>query len=195
MDATLARTAATAAPPAAGPRYTATAQVLHWIVAALALAVLPLAWVAVNMPREAPARALLFTLHKSIGLTILALVAARLLWRAWHRAPPLRGGHGRGEALAAFASHWLLYLTFIAMPVSGYLLSANGRPVSYFGLFTIPGYAKDEALGHAAHWAHVGVGQWVVYALVLLHVAATAWHVAVRRDGVLERMLPPQREA
>jgi cytochrome b561 len=33
-----------------------------------------------------------------------------------------------------------------------------------------------------------------VYGLIVLHVAATVWHVAVRRDGMLERMLPPQRD-
>jgi cytochrome b561 len=38
------------------------------------------------------------------------------------------------------------------------------------------------------------VGQWAVYALILLHVGATARHAAVRRDGVLNRMLPPQDE-
>jgi cytochrome b561 len=36
------------------------------------------------------------------------------------------------------------------------------------------------------------VGQWAVYALILLHVAGTAWHVSIRRDGALERMLPEQ---
>jgi len=180
--------------PEAGRRYTATAQALHWVTAALMFVVLPLAWVAVNMPRDAASRGLLFTLHKSVGLTILALAAARLLWRALHPAPSLRD-LTRWEAAAAFASHWLLYFILIAMPVSGYLLSAgSGRPVSYFGLFSIPGLPKDEALDHAATWAHVAVGQWAVYALVLLHVAATAWHVAVRRDGVLERMLPAQQE-
>jgi cytochrome b561 len=29
----------------------------------------------------------------------------------------------------------------------------------------------------------------------VLHVLGTVWHVAVRRDGTLGRMLPPQREA
>ena len=81
------------------------------------------------------------------------------------------------------------------MPVSGCLLSAaGGHPVSYFGLFTLPGLPKNEGLAGAADWMHVAVGQWAVYALVLLHLAATAWHVAVRRDGVLERMLPAQEE-
>ena len=35
-------------------------------------------------------------------------------------------------------------------------------------------------------------GQWLVYALVLLHIAGTAWHLVIRRDGLLERMLPVQ---
>lgn len=180
-----------AGPEATNPRYTLTAQALHWLVAALMFAVLPLAWVMVAMPRDAPSRGLLFTLHKSIGLTILALAAIRLFWRAAHPAPPLPGRLVKWERVSALASHWLLYLILLGMPVSGYLLSASaGRPVTYFGLFTLPGMAKNDALHDAAEWMHAITGQWAVYALVLLHIAATAWHVAVRRDGVLERMLP-----
>jgi cytochrome b561 len=80
----------------------------------------------------------------------------------------------------------------MAMPISGYLLSAaGGHPVTYFGLFTlIPGLPKNEALSHGADWFHVMVGQ--CYALILLHVAGTGWHVSIRRDGALERMLPEQ---
>ena len=172
--------------------YTATAQALHWVTAALMFAVLPLAWVMVSMGETDPNRGLMFTLHKSVGLTILALVAVRLLWRARHHAPPLRR-IPRWEAGAAFASHWLLYLVLAAMPVSGYLLSAaGGHPVSYFGLFTLPGLPKNEGLAEGAEWVHVAVGQWAVYALITLHLAATAWHLVSRRDGVLERMLPEQ---
>ena len=48
---------------------------------------LPLAWVMVNMPRTAANRELIYTLHKSLGLTVLALVAVRLILRAIHPAP------------------------------------------------------------------------------------------------------------
>jgi cytochrome b561 len=82
----------------------------------------------------------------------------------------------------------------VAMPISGYLLSAaGGHPVSYFGLFTLPGLPKNEALSHGADWFHVMIGQWAVYALIILHIAGTAWHVAIRRDGALERMLSEQK--
>ena len=56
----------------------------------------------------------------------------------------------------------------------------------------LPALPESEALSHAADWAHVAVGQWLVYPLILLHVLGTARHVGVRRDGVLDRMLPQQ---
>ena len=174
-------------------RYTATAQFLHWLTALLMFTVLPMAWVMVSMKDNSPYRGVLFTLHKSVGLTILALATVRMVWRAIYSPPPLRQ-FGPWEARMVLASHWLLYFAMIAMPTSGYLLSAaGGHAVTYFGLFTLPGLPKNEALSHGADWVHVVVGQWLVYALILLHLAGTTWHVAVRQDGALDRMLPQQK--
>ena len=91
----------------------------------------------------------------------------------------------------AFGTHGLLYALLLLMPVTGYLQSADGRPVSYLGLFNLPELPKDKALGDAANFLH-HLGQWGLYTLVGLHVGATLWHVAIRRDGLLNRMLPPQ---
>jgi cytochrome b561 len=179
----------------ANPRYTLTAQALHWTTAALMFTVLPIAWVMTNMPETAHMRGLLFTLHKSVGLSIVMLVAIRLTWRVMYPAPPLTGRLGGWEKRAAIVSHWMLYVILIGMPVSGYLLdAAGGYPISYFGLFSVPVLPKSPTLANVATWVHVAVGQWLVYALILLHVAATVWHVAIRRDGVLNRMLPEQAE-
>ena len=159
-------------------------------------AVIPLAWVMVNMPRTAPSREWLYTLHKSVGITILMLVAVRLAWRAWHPAPLLPDRIARWERQMAHASHWLLYAILIGMPISGYVLSATGAVgVPYFGLFKLPALPRDQAVNEAARWLHAAVGQWLVYALIVLHVFATAWHAAVRRDGVLDRMLPEQHSS
>ncbi len=185
--------AARASRPAAGERYTATAQALHWLTAALMFVVLPLAWAGASVPDAAPGHEALISLHKSVGLTILAVVAVRLAWRAAHPPPPLSADVARWEERASTASHWMLYAILIGMPLSGYLLSASaGRPTSCFGLVRLPGVRDSPDLRHAALLIHVIAGQWLVYALILLHLAATAWHVTVRRDGVLDRMLPPQ---
>jgi cytochrome b561 len=175
-------------------RYTLTAQALHWITAALMFVVLPIAWVMVNVPKSAEFRDLLFTLHKSVGLTIVLLVAVRIAWRAQHPAPPLEVGLARWEKVAASGSHWVLYVVLVGMPISGYLLdAAGGYSISYFGLFSVPLLPKSPALASAATWVHVAVGQWLVYTLIFLHIAASIWHISVRRDGVLDRMLPPQQ--
>jgi cytochrome b561 len=82
-------------------RYTLAAQALHWITAVLMFTLLPLAWVMVSMPRTAANRELIYTLHKSLGLTVLALVAARLILRAIHPAPQLPGSLTRWERASA----------------------------------------------------------------------------------------------
>ncbi len=174
-------------------RYTGTAQLLHWVTAILMFAVVILAWVMTNMADGAPWRGTLYSLHKSIGLTIVALVAIRLAWRAIKPPPAWPGRFAQWERRAARLSHLLLYVILVGMPVSGYVMSASGRfPVSYFGLFTLPSLPQNHTVSAIAHWMHVATGQWAVYALIALHLLATAWHVAVRRDGVLGRMLPRQ---
>lgn len=172
------------------PRYNSVSQFLHWLTAAFALAVLPLAWVAISLP-PSETKGTMFVLHKSVGITIFAIVAIRILWRALHPAP---SDHNTPKALEAIAriNHWLLYAIFLIMPLSGYLLSAlSGRSTPYFWLFTIPGLEKNETWQKTFEAIHV-FGQYAVYLLVLLHIAGTAWHLVIRRDGILERMLPVQ---
>ena len=180
----------TAMPLPAGTRYTLTAQALHWLTVLLILAVLPVAWVVVSLP-PGPSRSWLFVVHRSLGVTIFAVAAARLAWRLRHPAPPLPGGTPQAMELVGRLTHWLLYALLLLMPITGYLQSASGRPVSYFGLFNLPALPENQALDDFAKILHL-LGQWGVYALVALHVFATAWHVAIRRDGLLSRMIPPQ---
>jgi cytochrome b561 len=96
--------------------------------------------------------------------------------------------------LISEVTHWLLYALLLLMPITGYLQSADDRRVSYLGLFNLPELPRNKALGHAAQVVHLA-GQWGIYALVGLHVGATLWHVAIRRDGLLDRMIPPQDQS
>lgn len=171
-------------------RYTGVAQGLHWLTLLLLLAVLPLAWVGESLPKG-DEKSLIFVIHRSFGLTILLLMLARLAWRSRHPAPALPDGTGALLRIASGVNVWLLYFILLAMPISGYLMSGNGRPVSYFGIVSIPGFAKSESVDQVATFLH-HAGQYAVYVLVSLHVLAAVWHVVVRRDALLERMLPPQ---
>ncbi len=179
--------------PVTVQRYGPAMQLLHWVMALLMFAALPLAWAMVEMPRTAAGREWLYTLHKSVGVTVLVLAAVRLVIRTTRPIPPEPSDMPRWMALSGRASHWLLYGILLAMPISGYVLSSGGgQPVPYFGLFDLPGLPKNLALAETARSIHLTL-QWAVYALIALHLLATAYHVAVRRDGLLERELPPQR--
>jgi cytochrome b561 len=176
-------------------RYSAVAQGLHWITVLVIFTTLPLAWVAVHMAKDAPNRDLYFTEHKSFGLIALALIIARLVWRAVRPPPSLPPWLEKWEIGLAHATHFFLYAIFIVMPVSGFILSsAGGHPVSFFGLFTLPQMPKNKEVAEIANGIHMW-GQYAVYLFLAAHILGVIWHVAYRRDGYLERMLPEQVSA
>ena len=80
------------------------------------------------------------------------------------------------------------------MPLTGLLnAAASGHPVGFFGLFAIPPFLpQDPRLSQIAVAIHLA-GQFVVYALVAIHIAAALTHRFVRRNRVLDRMLPLRR--
>ncbi len=128
-----------------------------------------------------------FNLHKSVGLTILALMVVRLGWRLTHRPPPLPPMPA-WQATLARLTHILLYAALFVQPLCGYLGSElSGYPVKFFGL-TLPAWAgKNVAAKDLLSVAHL-VTSWVIAALVSLHVAGALKHALIARDGLLARM-------
>lgn len=172
-------------------RYSPSAQVMHWLSAALMVFVVPCAWYMLSLDKVDPARAAWHVIHKSVGMLILILSVVRLLWRSITPPPPLVGHRHPGEKILAEATHGLLYVILFIMPLSGYVGSvAAGRAVTLFNLFTFPSlFSADKELAHIAHLVH-GAGQWAVYVLVGMHVLAAGFHALVRKDGMIRRMLP-----
>lgn len=172
-------------------RYTGVAQALHWLTVAALCFLLPFVWVAENFP-PGPVRVFWYMAHESMGISVFLMVLIRLTWRWRHRAPAYPADVHRVTAVLAGITHGLLYAVLLVMPVTGYLMAGNGQDVPFFRIVSLPGFAHDESLGRFGDTVHVWC-QFAVYGLIVLHVAATVWHVAIRRDGLLERMLPPQR--
>jgi cytochrome b561 len=137
----------------------------------------------------------LFVTHESLGLSLFAIILARLLWRLVYPPPPPSRDLSRLEIVASGAVHWLLYLALLAMPISGYILVvAGGDPITYFGLADTPRLlAKNRALSHIAETTHLTL-QYAVYALLLMHAGAALHHHYGRRNDVLRRMLPSLRD-
>ena len=187
-------------------RYSPGAQAFHWITALLIFTIIPVGWIFAEFKTKGnPPTAFdgpfpgapgdYASVHKTLGLVIFAIVAARILYRIFNPAPALPGHMGEITRIAARISHWLLYAVLIVMPISGYIMSSAGKhPISILGLFDFPKLPVGKDIGEAAQKTHLFT-QWVVYALIGLHVLATAWHLLVPRDAILDRMLPRQANA
>jgi cytochrome b561 len=174
-------------PPAS--RYSTTAIALHWL---MALAILGNFCLGVYMAdlHMSMTRLRLFNYHKWTGATILLLAALRLLWRLTHR-PPAELPAPRWQHQAASLVHWALYGLFFAVPLVGWAYSsASGFPLVVFGVLPLPDFApKDRALADILKELH-GDLAWVLFGLVVLHLAAVVKHTVVDRDGLLRRMVP-----
>lgn len=174
-------------PSRPAPRhFNLTARVLHWSMALMILAML---FIGIGMVASLGLRPTLISLHRPLGIAILLLVIVRVINRLRHRPPPLPADLPAVQVFAAKASHWLLYALMFAMPLVGWsMLSAGGYPVTMFGGFTLPAIAPHNATVYAVlRSAHTWLAL-LLFATVLMHLAAALYHAWVRRDGVFASM-------
>jgi cytochrome b561 len=168
-------------------RFALPARLLHWLMAALILAML---LIGAGMLSTTTARyPELLAWHRPIGIGILILALIRLAFRATHKPPPLPADLPAVQVAAAKASHHLLYALMIAMPLIGWAMqSAGGYPVTRWkGLTLFP------ILPHAIvvyGWLRLvhGLLAYAFFLLILGHLAAALFHALVRRDGVFRSM-------
>lgn len=163
---------------------------LHWLTA-LMIAGLVVVGLLMQELGNSPTKIQIYGLHKSIGLTVLALTVLRLLWRLFAGVPEPVAGTPRWQRWASGATHGALYVVLLAMPLSGWLYnSASGFPLKWFGLFKLPklsGYdAEVKAFALQAHETLF----LVLVAIVGVHALAALKHHYFDRDRTLARMLP-----
>lgn len=193
----------------ASSRYTKTAVILHWLIALFLIVMFVLGWFMADIPKEAPKqtafdimdlgvytwqvseeispRAFYFNLHKSLGITILALIAIRILWRITHKPPAPLASYKAIERKIATGTHHLLYLLMIAIPVTGLVMGLYSKyGVKWFGLSFLPGL-DNNGIREAFAEIHELVGI-ALLALVALHVVGAIKHKIIDKDDTLKRM-------
>jgi cytochrome b561 len=184
-------------------RYGTVAMTLHWLIASLIIANLCLGEYFSGLPSHDPRLFALVQIHKSIGLTVLVLSLGRLAWRLINPIPPLPATMHPALRVSARATHILLYVLIITIPLSGWAtVSASplGLPTIYFGLFKWPhipflahlSRAQKVPLSHNLLALHATLATSTIV-LIVIHVGGALYHQLVRRDDILRRMLPGTR--
>ncbi|ROS01983.1 cytochrome b561 [Sinobacterium caligoides] len=164
-----------------------TTKMIHWAMFILILMTIVGGYQLDGMP-DGDAKWAAFDEHKSFGALILILALARLVWRFINVVPTF-DSLTASEHRKAVAMQWLLYLLFIAQPLSGVIMSqAGGRPVSFFGLFNLPTIvAESKAIGSFAHSLHLWV--WIALSVAIgLHILAALRHQFILKNDVLSKI-------
>jgi cytochrome b561 len=161
---------------------------IHWLTVLAILFMGALGLYMTSLPIGAQ-KVQLYALHKSIGITLLALVLLRILWRLLNPRPALPP-MPRWQKIAAHASHGLLYLLLLAVPLSGWVMnSAANFPLVWFGFIELPAIAApDPKLRALAGEIHETLFLLLIL-LALVHAGAALKHHLGDRDEVLRNML------
>jgi cytochrome b561 len=176
-------------------RWGAISQLFHWLIVVLILVMAYLGLTMGDLP-NGPRKIDIYALHKSIGLTILALVVLRVLWRVYAGTPAPVPGTPTWQQRIASVTHVLLYALLFAIPLSGWVLNSSaGYPLQWFKLFNLPAITgRNDGVHEAAEGAHELLF-WVLVVLVVAHAAAALYHHLFQGDATLTRMLPGRAKA
>lgn len=171
-------------------RYSLVAMLFHWTIAVLVI----LNWRLADNAHHAKAAegAALMADHKAFGILILALTLGRLAWRLSHPAPALPAAYSSWEKILARGTHVLFYVFLVALPLGGWIAnSLGGKPVDFFGWFTIPALpiGQSKGLSHEIFGLHATFAMVFIY-LIGLHILGALKHTFFDKDGGIFRMLP-----
>lgn len=128
------------------------------------------------------------SLHISIGITILALIVLRFVWRLAHPVAP-ESYLPAWQRINSEAIHWLL-VVLVATLTGWFFESARGWSVSLYGVLPLLRLVPEgSSIGHAIGELHETM-IWVLVTFVVIHILAVFVHLFVYKDRVMHRMLP-----
>lgn len=166
-------------------RYNSTARAFHAVIAILVIANLALGLLQEGLEKTVN----LVPLHKSIGITVLALTIARIALRFTWKTPAYVPSLKRFDLIVAKTMHAIFYGLLLILPLTGWIMTSAGKgPLAWFGV-PVPKLAveKGSTLYELGHEGHEILG-FTMLGLVLLHIAAALRHHFILKDGVLRRM-------
>lgn len=171
-------------------RYGNLAIVLHWLMAALILAVYALIELRELFPKGSEQREAMKALHFMLGLSVFLLAGPRLVAALSGPKPVVTPQLPAWQQTTARLGHLALYMMMFAMPLAGWLLlSAAGKPIPFFGLHLPALIGANQELAEFIKELHETGGE-IGYFLIAIHAFAALYHHYVQHDDTLRRMIP-----
>lgn len=164
-------------------KYHGGVRILHWVMMVLFAIIFVLGFVMTEFKDAKPWA--LYDFHKSTGVLVFLLLWLRLIFRWSTTAPP--NHFPFIVSILAKATHALLYLMMLLMPISGYALSnVHGHEVKLYGL-TLPNLFPENPDWEVYVDNIHSCGAWIFLALLAVHIVGVIFH-HIRNEDVLHRM-------
>lgn len=171
--------------------YGSVAKTFHWLIFFLVTFMIFLGYFMDDIS-DKPWRSFWMNTHKLIGLSIFLLMILRLLWALANPKPFLPDAKA-WERKTEVTVHVLLYVVLLAMPIAGWVMAVTaGHPPHLFNFhFDLP-LEKNENVSDVALNIHNTLAI-VIIVLASAHILAALYHYIIRKDKILQRMLPDQK--
>ena len=168
-------------------RYGLLAKLFHWITFIALMAQVPFGFYLVGL-EFSDRRIDLENIHILIGISVFYFVLIRLIWKLFNPIPKSEHSFFRGQALIAKANHFLLYLSIFSITISGVLKKLYmGEKLNFF-IFQFAFKESNFQLSDSFYTLHI-YANYLLVALVSVHIIATVVHHVFFKDKILKKML------
>ena len=168
-------------------KYGLLAKLFHWFTFIALIIQIPFGFYLVGL-EFSDRRIDLENIHILIGITIFYFVLLRLIWKLFNPSPKSEHNFFKGQNLIAKTNHFLLYVGVFAITISGVLKKLYmGEKLNFF-IFKYAFKDSNFQLADTFYVVHI-YANYLLIALVSLHILATVVHHVFLKDKILKKML------
>jgi cytochrome b561 len=158
-------------------RYGRISRYLHWSIAILIMALVPMGIFTSIIPEGTAFRNAYYVVHKTIGVIVIALVGIRLIWNRVSPRPALDGSLTARERKFAKAAHFALYVMMLAMPITGFVMTSfHGYPTFFFAWEFGPFWEPSNSATIAWGLFHKYLLPFILYIVLGAHILGALKH-------------------
>ena len=172
-------------------RYGRTSRLLHWTMAILFLALIPMGVFASIIPEGTPFRNAYYVVHKTLGVVVFVLLIVRLAWNRRSRRPTLSDSLKPMERKLAHGAHLTLYGMMIAVPLTGFIMTSyHGYPTFFFAWELAPLWAPSDTATIIWGSLHKYLLPYLLYIVLGAHVLGALKHRFIdKHEDAFKRMV------
>ena len=167
-------------------KYGLLAKLFHWITFVILILQIPFGFYLVGL-EFSDRRIDLENIHILIGIIVFYITLFRLIWKFFNPSATDGNSFFKGQIFIAKVNHFLLYLSIFTITISGILKKLYmGERLNF--LFFEYGFNQDNfLLADTFYEVHI-YANYILIALVILHILAVIVHHIVFKDKVLNKI-------